>query len=584
MEAKRVERKLTAILAADVAGYSRLMGEDEEGTLAALTAHRRESVEPAIAEHHGRVFKTMGDGFLVEFASVVDAVRCALAIQEAMRARNEAVPAGRRIEFRIGVNLGDVMMQGDDLYGDGVNIAARLEALAEPGGICVSEAVHQQARNRLKLAFEDLGPTTLKNIAEPVRPYRIRRAGAAPGAEPAPLRLPDKPSIAVLPVANLSADPEQEYFSDGITEDVITDLSKISGFFVIARNSTFVYKGKSVNVTAVGRELGVRYVLEGSVRKAGGRLRITAQLIEAATGGHVWAERYDRDIGDIFAVQDDVTRQIVTALALHLKPAERERIFERGTGSFEAYDLFLRGRELIVLHTKAEGRAGQELMRRAIAVDPRFGKAHALLAFARVHEFINRWVDDPAAALDEARALAEKAVALAPRDSECHWSLGVALMWGREHDRALAEARTCIALEPSSVLGHSLLGSALVYAGAPAGALEALAAAMRLDPHYPDVVLYFVAQAHFNLAQFAEAEAALRKRIVRNPNSETTHVLLASLYGHQGRPAEARAAWDEALRINPDYTFAHRRAVLPFRNPADLERMAEGLRKAGLPA
>ncbi|MCW5747608.1 MAG: adenylate/guanylate cyclase domain-containing protein [Alphaproteobacteria bacterium] len=582
-----VQRRLAAILAADVVGYSRLMREDEEGTFASLTAHRTEVIEPLIAAHRGRIFKTTGDGALAEFASVVDAMRCAMAIQDGMRQRNAAVTVDRRIELRIGINLGDVIVQGHDVFGDGVNVAARLEGLAEPGGVCVSEAVYQQARHQLKLGFEDLGPTQVKNIAEPVRPFRVIIDGAAPPSTQDKLRgaphLPDKPSIAVLPFANLSSDPEQEYFSDGITEDVITDLSKISGLFVIARNSTFVYKGKAINVPEVGRELGVRYVLEGSVRKAGGRVRVTGQLIDATTGGHVWAERYDRDLNDIFAVQDEVTQKTVASLALHLRPGERERIFERGTANFEAYDLFLRGRELALLHSRVEGRMGQELLGRAIELDPGFGKAYAFLGFAHCHEFINSWVSDPATAIREARACAEKAVALAPQDSECHWALGVVLMWQGEHERAIEEARTCLTLEPNSALGHISLGLILTYAGSPREALEPLEAALRLDPHYPDLYLYFLAQAQFGVGNFAAAESLLRQRIARNPNSDTTYVLLASTYGHLGRAEDARAAWREALRINPDYSLEHRRRILPYKNQGDLDRMIDGLRAAGLP-
>ena len=588
MAEQRVQRKLAAIFAADVAGYSRLMGIDEEGTLAALTAHRGQLFEPSIAEYHGRIFKTTGDGLLAEFPSVIEAVRCAIAIQDGMRNRNVDAPEDRRIAFRIGVNLGDVIVQGDDIYGDGVNVAARLEGLAEAGGICVSESVYQQVRTRLKLAFEDLGPTQVKNIAEPVRPFRVILGGGADAPAPSEARkaplLPNKPSIAVLPFANLSSDREQEYFSDGISEDVITDLSKISGLFVIARTSTFSYKGRSVNIPEVGRELGVRYVLEGSVRKAGSRVRVTAQLIDAATGGHIWAERYDRDLDDIFAVQDDVTRQIVAALALHLQPGEGERVFDRGTANFAAYDLFLRGRELIWLHSRLEGRTGQELLRRAIDLDPGFGKAHAFLAFARAPEFINRWVADPLAALRDGRSLAEKAIALAPHDPECHWALSVILLWQAEHETALEEVRTCLALEPSSALGYVELGVVLTYAGRPAEAVEAFNTTLRLDPNYPDLYLHFLAHAQFNLGNFEEAEALLRQRIARSPNSDASRVLLASTYGHLGRHDEARAVWQEALRINPDYSFAHRRSVLPFKNPADLDRLAEGLHSAGLPA
>ena len=338
-----VQRRLAAILAADVAGYSRLMGEDEEGTLATLTAHLKELVEPCIAEHRGRVVKTTGDGLLAEFASVVDAVRCAVAFQEGMQERNADTPEDRRIEFRIGVNLGDVIVQNDDVFGDGVNVAARLEGLAEPGSICISDVVQQSLRSKLDLRFDDLGPQRLKNIGDPVRAFQLRPDTTT---EPEPayaLPLPDKPSIAVLPFENISADPEQEYFSDGITEDIITELSKLSGLFVIARHSAFTYKGKSVTLKQVGRELGVQYVLEGSVRKSGNRLRITAQLIDAMTDHHIW-ERYDRDIEDIFAVQEEVARKVADALAVALQPGEDERLAHAPTDNLEAYEIYLRTR------------------------------------------------------------------------------------------------------------------------------------------------------------------------------------------------------------------------------------------------
>jgi adenylate cyclase len=373
--AERNVRRLCAILAADVAGYSRLMGDDEEGTLTALTVHRRELIDPAVAEHAGRIVKTTGDGLLVEFSSVVDAVSCAVEIQRGMAGRNHAAPHDRQLAFRIGVNLGDVIVQNDDLYGDGVNVAARLEALAEPGGICLSASAYEQVQGKIAaVRFEDLGEQRVKNIARPVRAYRVGfgSAGPVPSSVSA---LPGLPSIAVLPLDNMSADPEQEYFADGLAEDLITDLSKIAGLLVIARNSTFTYKGRPVSVAQVGRELGVRYVVEGSVRKVDNRVRITAQLIDVATGTHVWADRYDRDLTDIFAVQDEVTREIVGALRLRLTPDERRRMTAHGTTNLETYDLFLRGRELAWLHTREAGTQASGLLRRALELDPTFAAA-----------------------------------------------------------------------------------------------------------------------------------------------------------------------------------------------------------------
>lgn len=584
MAEERVQRRLAAILAADVAGYSRLMGADEEGTLSALKAHRRELIDPAIAAQGGRIVKTTGDGALVEFSSVVDAVRCAVDIQRAMAQRNAAIPGDRRIVFRIGVNVGDIIIDGDDIYGDGVNVAARLEALAEPGGICIGRAARDQVRDRLDIALEDLGEQSVKNIARPVRVFRVRVE--APAASTPAMTPPDsteRSSIAVLPFANMSGDPEQEYFSDGITEDIITDLSKVSALFVIARNSSFTYKGRAVKVPEVCRELGVAHVLEGSVRKAGNRVRVTAQLIDGTTGGHIWAERYDRDLADVFAVQDELTHEIVGALKIHLTESERNRLRPRTSISPEAYDLFLRGRELVWLHTRVEGLRGQALLRQAIALAPDFAKAHAILAFAHCHEFGNGWGDDPDESLRLARTLAEKAVSLAPDDAECHWALGVVLLWQREHDKSLKEGTKCIELEPSSTLGHAHHGLALVYAGRPTEALEVFAKMRRLDPHFPDIYLHFIAQAHFNLEHYHDAEAHLRQRNERNPNSEMSRVLLASTLGHLGRFEEARAEWREALRINPSYSLEQRRKSLPFKNSGDFERMVAGLSAAQLP-
>jgi adenylate cyclase len=575
-------RRLSAILAADVAGYSRLMGADEVGTLAALTAHRRELIDPAVAEHAGRIVKTTGDGLLVEFASVVDAVQCAVEIQRGMAERNEAVPQDRRLAFRIGLNLGDVIVQDGELYGDGINVAARLEALAEPGGIYLSASAHEQVQDKIAaVRFEDLGEQRVKNIARPVRVYRVTLgpAGSVPSTAPT---LPNRPSIAVLPLDNLSADPEQEYFADGLTEDLITDLSKIAGLLVIARNSTFTYKGHSVNVAQVGRELGVRYVVEGSVRKAGNRVRITAQLIDAATGAHVWADRYDRDLTDIFAVQDEVTREIVGALRLRLTPDERRRVAARGTDNLEAYDLFLRGRELAWLHTREAGAQGSGLLRRALDLDPTFAAAAAVLGFQYTTDYVNRWSDDPDRSLRQARELAERAVALDPSEPQAHFALGATAIWLRRHDEAIAAAERAVALDPNLAAGHSLLGVVLHYAGRSAEAFEPLERAMRLDPHHPGDSLYFFAQAHFALGDYDQAAARLKERLVHNPTSDVTHVLLAACYGHLGRIEEAQAAWRGALRANPDYSFEHRRKILPYKYPADLGRMVDGLRAAGV--
>jgi adenylate cyclase len=577
-----MERKLAAILAADVAGYSRLMSHDEEGTLRRLKEHLGELVEPRIAAHQGRIVKRTGDGLLVDFASAVEAVRCAVAIQSGMADRNQGVPEDSCIEFRIGINLGDVIIEGEDIYGDGVNIAARLEGIAEPGTIFISRAVRDSVRDRLDVVLEDLGERPVKNIARPVRVFRIARAdGARPAAPPPPV--PDKPSIAVLPFANMSGDAEQEYFSDGITEDLITDLSKVSGLFVIARNSSFAYKGKSVKVQEIGRDLGVRFVLEGSIRKAGNRARITAQLVDAGDGGHLWAERFDRELTDIFATQDEVVQKIVGALAVKLTPGEERRLRQRGTNNVEAYDFWWRARELLGRGTRDAIAQARAMHHRAIEIDPNFPAPHAGLAFAALADYFNDWTADPTRALDDAERYARRAIELDDQEPVGHMALGGVQLCQRHHDEALAEWKRAVELDPNYAQGHALIGTTLMYAGRPAEALELFATAMRLDPHYPNMLLHNLALAHFSLGRYEVASARLLERIDRNPETDASRMLLAACYGHLGRTADARAAWAELLKVNPDFSLTQRARVLPYKHASDFQRIAEGLAKAGLP-
>ncbi|MEE9479700.1 MAG: adenylate/guanylate cyclase domain-containing protein, partial [Kiloniellales bacterium] len=417
-----MERRLTTILAADVVGYSRLMGEDEAGTLVALKAHREAAINPKIAAHNGRIVKLMGDGLLTEFASVVEAVACAVEIQGAMAERNAEVPEDRRIQFRIGINVGDVMVEGDDIYGDGVNIAARLEGLAEPGGICVARNVFNQVKGKIDTAFEDLGEKEVKNIAEPVQVYRVslslpETAALKTGKTAPTLALPDKPSIAVLPFDNMSGDPDQAYFSDGMTEDIITELARFRSLFVIARNSSFAFRDRTTDVAEIGRQLGVQYVVEGSVRKAGNRVRVTAQLIDAATANHIWAERYDRDLDDIFAVQDEVVRTVVATLAGRLEQAGRESAKQKPPSNLGAYDFFLRGRNHFYHMTCSDNRTAQEMFAKAIELDPGYAPAHAGLAKSNFLDWFGGWSADLQASRQRGVALAEKAVALDDTDS-----------------------------------------------------------------------------------------------------------------------------------------------------------------------
>jgi adenylate cyclase len=580
-----MERRLAAIFAADVAAYSRLIGVDEEGTLAQLKAHRRELIDLKIAEHQGRIVKTTGDGLLVEFLSPVKAVRCALDVQQGMLDRNAGVPRERRIEFRIGINLGDVIVDDGDLYGDGVNVAARLEGIAQPGTVYISRAVRDFVRDQPEIVVEDLGEQALKNIAKPVQVFRVGASGRAVGApyaaEPPPV--PHKPSIAVLPFANMSQDAEQEYFTDGITEDLITDLSKVSGLFVIARNSSFTYKGRSVKVQDIGRDLGVRFVLEGSIRKAGSRVRITAQLIDAGSGGHLWAERFDRDIADIFATQDEVVEKIVQALSVTLSRGEQQRLRRRSTDNVEAYEGWLRAREMLARGTRDSVVQARALHRRAIELDRHFAAPHAGLAFAAIAEYASGWTAEPAQALDEAERWARRAAELDDQEPVSHMAMGNVLLWRRNHDGALAEFRRMIELDPNYAQGYAALGLALTYAGRPAEALGPFAMAMRLDPHYPAMVLHFLAQTHFSLGEYETAAQQLIERIARNPGTDASRMLLASCYGHLGRLDAARATWADLLKLHPEFSLEQRARVLPYKDAADFQRIADGLAKAGLP-
>ena len=579
-----MERRLAAIFTADVAGYSRLVGADEEGTIDRLSAHRRELIEPKIAEHQGRLVKTTGDGVLAEFASPVKAVRCAIDVQHGMAARNADIPEGSRIEFRIGINLGDVVVDDDDIYGDGVNIAARLENIAEPGSVFISRAVRDFVTDTAELVLEDLGERELKNIAKPVQVFRIAAPAQAVAASQAPApAVPQKPSIAVLPFTNMSGDAEQEYFSDGMTEDLITDLSKISALFVIARNSSFAYKGRLVKVQEIGRDLGVRFVLEGSIRKSGNRVRITAQLIDAESGGHLWAERFDRDLTDIFATQDEVVEKIVRALAVTLTQGEEKRLGRRGTANVAAYEAVLRARELLGGATRETVAQARAMYQRAIELDASYAVPHAGLAATAVSNYVSDWADDPGAELDQAERWARRALELDESEPFAHMALGHVLLWRRDHDGALAEFRSMIALDPNFAQGHSATGLALMYAGRAAEALEAFALSKRLDPHYPSIVLHYLAQANFSLGNYGTAAKQLLERIARTPGTDSSRMMLAACYGHLGRVEEARAAWAELLKVNPDFSLEQRERVLPYKDPRDFARIADGLAKAGLP-
>ena len=583
----RINRKLAAILAADVVGYSRLMGADEAGTLGALKRHREAIFDPAVAAHNGRIVKLIGDGTIVEFGSVVDAVNCALSVQRSGAASPDETARQPSIVLRIGINLGDVIIESDDIYGDGVNIAARLEPLAEPGGICVSSIVNESVGNRIDVRFQDGGDVSVKNIDRPIRvwkwhPSKLDAAVRSNATDPTPSV--EAPSIAVLPFANMSGDPEQEYFSDGISEDVITDLSKIAGLMVIARNSSFTYKGRSVDIREVGRELGVRSVLEGSIRRAGNRVRITAQLIDATNGAHLWADRYDRDLTDIFAVQDDVTRRIVDALKVTLSPAEKVRLADSGTPNIDAYDCYLRGRELLALNPKNRERFEQstKLFMRALELDPGYSQAYASLSLAYNLDYQNRWSDDPDNSLQLAKHNAEQAIEKDPKEPFARQVACWAAMFDKDLGRAKSQVDIALSLNPNSSGAYASLGSIHTYSGRPLEAIPALERATRLDPAFRPGHLHFLGMAYLLAGKYETAVAVLKERILLVPGTDFSRVLMASALGHLGDVEEARRIWQELKDINPKYSFSEHFARQPFKKEQDVQRIAEGLAKAGL--
>jgi adenylate cyclase len=587
MPGERVNRKLAAILAADVVGYSRLMAADEAGTLAALKRHRETVFDPAVAVHNGRIVKLIGDGTIVEFASVVDAVNCALSVQRSGAPAPDRSAAQPAIVLRIGINLGDVITDGKDIYGDGVNLAARLEPLAEPGGVCISSIVNESIGNRIDVRFQDGGEITVKNIDRPIRIWRWQPASAAANSQKPNVANPAAKvataSIAVLPFTNMSGDAEQEYFSDGISEDIITDLSKIAGPIVIARNSSFTYKGRSVDVRAVGRELGVRSVLEGSIRRAGQRVRITAQLIDAESGGHLWGDRYDRDLTDIFEVQDDVTHRIVDALKVTLSPAEKARLAESEPSNIDAYDCFLRGRELML--GKEKNRATFEgaisFLRKALTLDQNYSQAYACLAFAHIFDYQNRWSDDPDNSLQLAKQYAQQAVEKDENEPLGHCVAGLAALFERDVARAKSEVDLALRLNPNLAIAHNLLGNIRIYSGQPLEAVPAIEHAMRLDPAFRHQSLHFLGTAYLFAEKYEAAAALLRERIMLVPETDFSRVALASALGHLGQVDEAGRIWAELKEVNPKYSFNEYIGRRPLRAD-DADRLASGLAKAGL--
>ena len=633
MESGTLERKLTAILSADVVGYSRLMGDDHEATVETLSDYRQVFVS-GIEGHRGHVVDAKGDAILAEFVSVVDAVACAVEIQRELAGRNASMSQNRRMDFRIGVNLGDVLVKDDAIYGDGVNIAARLEALADPGGLCISRMVYDNVEGRLPLDFEYLGERSVKNIQRPVRVYRVllepREATAAPesgaaapskrrkkmlvaaaaavlaaaGAaavfvlsagipanveQPAPweargLGIPDKPSIVVLPLVNMSGDPEQEYFSDGMTETLITDLSKLSNLFVIARNSAFTYKGRAVDVRQVSEELGVRYVLEGSIQKAGERVRINVQLVDAFTGDHLWAERYDRPFDDLFALQDEITLKIVTELDVQLIEGEQARMWRGLSKQVGGYETVMKGVEAFRKGTPEANEVAKRIFQDAIDADPDGAAAVAGLGWAYMNEFRFGWSNDPRQSMVRAIDSANRALDMDDTVAVAHSLLGFLRLFEGRHDESLVSMRKAISLQPNSSLFAAIHANALIYAGRPEESLVAIERAMRLSPFYPAWYLSVMSLAFYDAGRFEESIAANEEYLRRQQEGlrHLAYLIRALAYNGMGQEAEAREAAQEVLRRKPDFTLETLPRVFPYRDPTTIERMTSQLRDVGL--
>jgi adenylate cyclase len=629
MTTQEVKRKLTAILSADVKGYSRLMGEDEKGTVRTLSAYR-EIMANLIQNHHGRVVDATGDNLMAEFASVVDAVECAVGIQKKLKTRNGELPQNRRMEFRIGINLGDVIEEEGRIYGDGVNIAARLESLAEAGGICISGTTYEHVRNKVSLGYEYLGEQTVKNIAAPVRVYRVLMEPEAGGKvigdkKIAPRRrqrpalalavvfisviaviaiwkyynpptpkvevaskekmafpLPDKPSIAVLPFVNMSDDPKQEFFSDGITESIITGLSKISALFVIARNSSFTYKGKPVMVRQVAEDLGVRYVLEGSVQRSGDRVRITAQFIDALKGHHLWSERYDRDLKNLFAIEDDITKKIITALQVLLTKGEQAALLGKGTENLDAYLKCMEASEYLLRMNKDANLMARQRAEEAIALDSKYSSAHAILGNTHIKDVIFNWSTSPKESMVRAFESAKKALSLDDSNVQARVVLTWIYLLKREHDKAIEECEGAISLAPNSADAVFVLGIVLRFAGRVEEAIPMFERAIRLNPIPRAAYLCQLALSYTFIGKFEKAIRICKEALPKNPNDLIGRIALVVAYTSLGRESDARAEVAEVLRIDPNFSLEYAAKTWPYKKDADRDFVLTALRKAGL--
>jgi adenylate cyclase len=575
------------VLAADMVGYSRLMEVDESGTLARLKTHRLELIDPSIAKNRGRIIKTTGDGLLVEFQSVADAVLCAAEVQRRMARRNADVSPARWIQFRIGINLGDVIIEDNDIFGDGVNVAARLQVLAEPGGICISGAVRDQVGDRLdEIAFEDLGEQSVKNITRPIHVFRVRLESATiaaleSGKEASPAPVTRKPSIAVLPLVNMSGDPEQEFFADGLTEDIITELSRFRDLLVISRNSTFVHKGKAVKVQEVARELGVEYVLEGSVRKVGDRVRVTVQLIDAETDRHIWAERYDRELEDIFAIQDEMTRAIVATLPGRVEAATHDRAKRKPTDNMAAYECVLAAKVLHHRSIREDNAEAQRLLDRALALDPNYAHAHAWKACVLGQTWVHEWCADRDATFEQLAAELETALALDDNDSDVHRILAALNLIREDFDKAAYHQERALALNPNYDLVVVQQGELLTWLGRPEEGIDWIKKAMRLNPYHPERFWSHLGRACYCAEKYAEAAEAF-SRITRPDH--THHAFLAATFAQMGNAVAAAAHAAEVIKRVPKFSVAVYLATQHYRRDVDRRRHESGLLKAGLPA
>ena len=575
------ERRLTTILAADVVGYSRMMGEDEAGTLAALKHRRREVLTPLVTQHGGRIFKLMGDGVLVEFPSVVNAVQCAVEVQKAMEAANAGQPANRQVVLRIGVNLGDVIVEGGDLYGDGVNLAARLEGLAEPGGICLSDTAHQHVANKLAVAFRDMGEQPVKNFPKPVRVYSIGGEGAAGGAPAGDTsHQRDKPAIVVLPFANMSGDQEQEFFADGLTEDILTELSRFRDLLVISRNTSSRYKGQPVDVKKIARELGVQYLVEGSVRKAGNRVRVNVQLIDAEADRHIWAERYDRDLSDIFAIQDEITTAIVATLPRRVEAAMRDRAASKPTESMAAYECVLAGKLLHHRSTADDNAAALRMLERAIELDPNYAHAHAWLGCTLGQSWVNGFAKDREAAWKRMTGELATALSLDDNDSDVHRIMSAMNVNLRKLDKAKYHQDRALALNPNDDLIVVQQGELLTWLGQADEGAEWIKKAMRLNPFHPERFWSHLGRAYFTGRHYAEAIEAFKKL---SAPDHFQHAFLAASYAGLGDEAQAKIHAGEVLKLQPGFKVTAYLATLPYERAEDGQHHRALLLKAGLP-